>query len=81
MTTLNSSGRWCSHHVFYKVVAAVELQWCRLREMEMGKERQWGTTIFKGEEARWLYGVGDGRHSKERHGGQWGRRWQMACGG
>jgi hypothetical protein len=31
-------------------VPAVELQWCWLQEMEMGKVRRWGATIFRGEE-------------------------------
>jgi hypothetical protein len=31
-------------------ILAVELQWHRLREMEMGKVRRWGATIFRGEE-------------------------------
>jgi hypothetical protein len=41
-------------------VAAVELQWCWLWEIEMGKGRRWGAVIFEGDEARWLHGAKDG---------------------
>jgi hypothetical protein len=37
----------------------VEHQWRQLREMETGKGRRWGVTIFRGEEgeeARQLHG-------------------------
>jgi hypothetical protein len=53
-------------------VAAVELQWHQLQEMETGKGRRWGASIFggeEGEEARRLHGSGGGRHSEERCGG------------
>jgi hypothetical protein len=52
----------------------VELQWCRLREIETGKERRWGATVFeweRGLEARRLHGVEDGRFNEEWHDG-WG---------
>jgi hypothetical protein len=50
----------------------VRLQWCQLWEMKTGKRRQWGATIFGGEEeeeVRRLHGVGGGRHSEEQRGG------------
>jgi hypothetical protein len=43
-------------------VPAVELQWRRLREMEMGKVRRWGATILEGKrgEARQFHGAEGG---------------------
>jgi hypothetical protein len=44
-------------------VAVVELQWRRLREMKMLKERRWGVAIFEGkeeEEARQFHSAGCG---------------------
>jgi hypothetical protein len=38
----------------------VKLQWCRIWEIKMGKERRWGATIFRekeGEEGRRLHGA------------------------
>jgi hypothetical protein len=32
----------------------------------------------KGEAARRLHGIGDGRHNEEQHGGRGGRRWWLA---
>jgi hypothetical protein len=55
----------------------VELQWCRLREMEMEKGCDaWGVVIFGGEQgegARQLHGAEGGRHGEEWRGGRGGR--------
>jgi hypothetical protein len=55
----------------------VELQWCRLWEMEIGKGRRWGRIVFEreeGEEARQIHNAGGIQHSEERRGGRGGRR-------
>jgi hypothetical protein len=53
--------------------AAMVPQWCRLRDMKIGKGRCWGVTVFRweeGKEARQLHGVKCERHNEERCGGQ-----------
>jgi hypothetical protein len=60
----------------------MELQWRQLLEMETGKGRRWGVTIFggeEGEEARQLHGVSGEQHNEDWHSDWGGRRWRLAC--